>query len=546
MSSNGKSTEEEQDEAFFGDVKPRSSPFSSQDNDAITNIHLRGNIQKERDREYAQRLQNERQATEDTTVAVETTGSTVATGLHYGDLLDERRRQEEEDAKLAKALQEAEEAYHDESNKRGLTAICTNRDKNRDRNRASGIRDHHTINALIPRCATCNEIVAFPLYAMGNLYHKECFRCMACHDLIEPNENFAVTTGPDGKTVPLHKNCYGELYGLKCTVCRNTIQGDSNGRVSYIKHPFFEEIMCPSHNVNTGRSASAAKSTAATPHQRKCTGCHRFEPLPVGSNTGFADLGDADRCICYSCCRTVIVDSHDAKSLWGRIIRFFEEGLKLPIFRGMSDIPILIVPHDALNAQLQHSNHQGSSQIMTRGLCLSEHQIGSNFFLSRLRFDKNAGSFLPSDDESRGHTYFRIPDASKTNPQTNVTAILCLTGLPSDLCASILAHEATHAWIKLHPGFNPTRPIPPQVEEGCCQLVAMLFLNDGLDEPATNNNDGDGPSDEKLRQYFKFSIETDTNEVYGEGYRKAARAYAQIGIEELLSHVVNYREFPNI
>ena len=183
---------------------------------------------------------------------------------------------------------------------------------------------------------------------------------------------------------------------------------------------------------------------------------------------------------------------------------------------------------------------------MTRGLCLSEHQVGLNFMLPSLRFDTGLGYFLPSDPQARGHTYFQIPNATKSNPQTNVTAIMCLNGLPADLTASILAHEATHAWIKLHPSFNPSRPIPPEVEEGCCQLIAMLFLNEGLDDPPPSRSDDDGPSDEKLRQYFKFCIETDNSEVYGGGYRKAAKVYAAIGIEALLSHVVIYREFPNI
>lgn len=86
--------------------------------------------------------------------------------------------------------------------------------------------------------------------------------------------------------------------------------------------------------------------------------------------------------------------------------------------------------------------------------------------------------------------------------------------------------------------------LPAQVEEGCAQLVAYLFLCDGLGPPPRAS--GAGPSDEKLRQYFKFSIETDDNDVYGEGYRKAAAAYASIGIQGLLNHVVHYQEFPPI
>jgi hypothetical protein len=62
------------------------------------------------------------------------------------------------------------------------------------------------------------------------------------------------------------------------------------------------------------------------------------------------------------------------------------------------------------------------------------------------------------DVEARGYTYFQVPDANKVNPDASVTAILCLSGLPRDLTASVLAHEATHAWIKLHPRFDVGNP----------------------------------------------------------------------------------------
>jgi hypothetical protein len=164
-----------------------------------------------------------------------------------------------------------------------------------------------------------------------------------------------------------------------------------------------------------------------------------------------------------------------------------------------------------------------------------------------MRFQFSSRSFEALDNEARGFTYFEVPEAIAGNPNSNVFAILCLSGLPRDLTTSILAHEATHAWIKLHPSFDHRKPIPAQVEEGCAQLVAMLLLCDGLDDPPSYSSllEGDGPSDEKLRQYFKFSIERDDNEIYGTGYRRAAMAYRDIGIEALLSHVVRYRDFPN-
>uniref|UniRef100_A0A7R9ZT84 Protein DA1-like domain-containing protein n=1 Tax=Craspedostauros australis TaxID=1486917 RepID=A0A7R9ZT84_9STRA len=167
--------------------------------------------------------------------------------------------------------------------------------------------------------------------------------------------------------------------------------------------------------------------------------------------------------------------------------------------------------------------------------------------MNRMKFDKNNMSLRAVDKEARGFTYFQVPDADKVNPDSSVTAILCLSGLPKDLVASVLAHEATHAWIKLHPKYDMRNPIPPQVEEGCAQLIALLFLNDGLDPaPPLKNNDGTGPSDEKLRQYFRFSIETDDNDIYGTGYRKAAQAYSKVGVLTLMTHVVMYQNFPTV
>ena len=73
--------------------------------------------------------------------------------------------------------------------------------------------------------------------------------------------------------------------------------------------------------------------------------------------------------------------------------------------RDLKNIPIMIVGHEALNDNMRRGSiHFGSNQIMTRGLCLSEHTRHG-------------------------------PDCG-----IGVTAILCLSGLPSDLTASILAH----------------------------------------------------------------------------------------------------------
>lgn len=378
-------------------------------------------------------------------------------------------------------------------------------------------------------CVVCKDAVRNPISALDKKYHPDCFRCSNCHEVIDPTSSFTFTS-KDGEKQPMHRQCFTNVFAIKCAVCKDSIPPNPSGKIVYVRHPFFDsEQMCPSH----------ARSMT-----RRCTGCHRFEP----QNQPFAELNDVGRCVCFSCCRSVVVDSQDAMPLWSKVITFFEEKLNLPIWKDMREIPILIVGYNSLNDQMNNTSnvHGGSSQIMTRGLCLTEHESGRRFRMNRMKFNKNNQSFMNCDVEDRGFTYFQVPDASKVNPDASVTAILCLSGLPRDLTASVLAHEATHAWIKLHPQFRFEKPIPPHVEEGCAQLIALLFLNDGLDPPLPFDNiDGDsGPSDEKLRQYFKFNIETDDHEIYGSGYRRAAVAYSMIGIEALMSHVVLYQDFP--
>jgi len=375
-------------------------------------------------------------------------------------------------------------------------------------------------------CSTCHQMSGSLLQALGRMYHPACFRCVTCNEAIDQTSPFAFSTDVNGQQFPHHRKCFAELFGIQCTVCRQTIPAGPDGTVSYVKHPFFDtEEMCPWHARNPGR---------------RCAGCHRFEP----EDEPFADLNDAGRCLCYACCRSVIIDSRDVKPLWGTVLTFFEKRLQLPVWNAMREVPILMVGYDALNDEMKRSRnvHGNSSQIMTRGLCLTEHADCNLFKLPRMRFNESSNSFEARDMNHKDFEYFDVQDASKSNPTASVFAILCLSGLPRDLTASILAHEAVHAWIKLHPGYDARKPLPPQVEEGCAQLIAMLFLNEGLDP--SSPSDGDGPSDERLRQFFRFSIETDDNEIYGTGYRRAAIAFRDIGIEALMNHIVHYGEYP--
>ena len=51
-------------------------------------------------------------------------------------------------------------------------------------------------------------------------------------------------------------------------------------------------------------------------------------------------------------------------------------------------------------------------------------------------------------------------------------------------------------------------------------------------------------TDEELRRWFLFSIEKERSEVYGEGFRKAAKLYSDLGLEPILKILVETGGFP--
>ena len=52
--------------------------------------------------------------------------------------------------------------------------------------------------------------------------------------------------------------------------------------------------------------------------------------------------------------------------------------------------------------------------------------------------------------------------------------------------------------------------------------------------------------DERLQAYIANNIETDTTPVYGDGFREAAKCCAVLGLDILLQHIKEYKEFPKL
>ncbi|GMH89099.1 hypothetical protein TL16_g11356 [Triparma laevis f. inornata] len=379
-------------------------------------------------------------------------------------------------------------------------------------------------------CAGCGKsmhLVRNSLTALGKSFcnNNSCFSCALCASHIN-DASFQVFEGS-----PVHASCFREVVVPSCVVCDCKVPTNSQGHYSYNKHPFFQSWKyCATHE-----------------EARRCTSCNRVEPRKAP----FAKLGDS-RVLCDSCCRTTILDSDELKPIWSSVLTFLHK-LDLVVWPEMSNIPILSVDFNTLNEKNSRggSAHMGQGGPITRGLCLTETE-GEGLMMPQLSFDPRQNGF------SMQHRHFSFGQST-----AHVTAILVLSGLPKLLTGSILAHEAIHAWLKLHPGYltliNRTggEGFNRQSEEGVCQLVAHLYLAsqertlshttpyDASSSSSSSSTPSSGDlTESQLNQFFKFSIETEKSPVYGEGYRKAAKLYEQIGLEPILQLMVENGALP--
>eukprot|EP01083_Nonionella_stella_P193541 714717_1 len=123
-----------------------------------------------------------------------------------------RRRQEEEDAAFARSLMEEEggnqprdgdgdgNAYSNYpgmgQGRTGSTGDSRTTGPSQGQVRAQGRPSNQLgrmFGSLVPTCAVCGERTLMPLSALGNYYHAECFRCIACHAQIDVSQSFTYT-----------------------------------------------------------------------------------------------------------------------------------------------------------------------------------------------------------------------------------------------------------------------------------------------------------------------------------------------------------------
>jgi len=384
-------------------------------------------------------------------------------------------------------------------------------------------------------CGRCNDPInenSPYINAMDSAFHPDCFHCEGCSRII--SGKFVSYGNP---LLPYHPNCYQEFYVPKCCLCKGHMMG-----AYYRCNPMLEpnEVgYCSEHKG---------------PDSKFCFSCNRIEPPSSTGQEGFSVLPDGRR-ICLECVNTVIVDSAEARPLYLAAVDVMERSLHLPIPDGMRDVPILAVDLACLNEQLNDSKtgkksyhsafvegtpsrgpngDQDFSQMsITRGLTMSTVGQIRHFSPGGLRWDA-----------VRGCWNLGAPTVTKLEKVREVTAVLVLYGMPRDVTAAILAHEAMHVWFKL--SKNMPESLPSQVEEGLCQVVSLLYLNDVETSQLRSRDSSSGSLDweARLRRYSRYLIETDSSSIYGDGFRKAMKCVNALGLPLLLDYVRDEQRLP--
>ncbi|KAI8473875.1 MAG: hypothetical protein J3K34DRAFT_466141 [Monoraphidium minutum] len=366
----------------------------------------------------------------------------------------------------------------------------------------------------LPRCAGCGAAAGLPgesvVTAQGRSYHPACFACAGC------GRPLLAGGGGGGTFVPhqesggaYHPECYRQRFDPRCGVCRELIPQSGAGRIEWSYHPFWKDFRyCPAHNRD------------GTP---PCCACGRLEPR----GAEWVVLQDGGRHVCLECLGTIVVDTRDAQPLYKEVLEFFRvQGMPHPY-----PPPLLLVESSVLedHASRETGRRRGEDGPVfhVRGLCVATvytsipavMRIGGGFGVNSIQTALARGGPLP-------------PGATQ---RVSVQSLLVLYGLPRLLCGSIVAHELTHAWIRM----QNVASIDPHVEEGLCQLMAYLWL-----EAQDHGARAAGPGQERLVSYFTHQIRTDTSPIYGDGFRRALELYQVRGLRALFDHVLRHKAWP--
>jgi hypothetical protein len=333
-------------------------------------------------------------------------------------------------------------------------------------------------------------------------WHPDCFICAGCNQPLG-EENFIEHEG-----MTYHAACYHERFSPRCAGCGRVITGDSITALGETWHEehfvcarcskplagqdFFERegkayckadydfLFTPKcaicgkplqgiYSINSWGDKYCERHNAELP---KCYSCSR---LICQSLTGGGEqLGDG-RYRCNRCRNTAVDLLEEGTRIMGEVrLVLASFGLDL----AAAQIPLRLTDQDEL------------TQLSTHAHASDPSGMACNTLLTR------GGKVV----------------------ERKVEKILILYGLPREHFAAVAAHELGHVWLFL----NAFPQLPPEVEEGICELLAYEWIK---------------RQDTPEAQYRLKVMENNKDPVYGEGFRRVRHALEGRTLLSLLEFV---------
>jgi LIM domain/Protein DA1 len=355
------------------------------------------------------------------------------------------------------------------------------------------------------KCEQCRKTIQSEyLEVDGYLYHKECFICAKCNQLM--GSSFRKHRGNF-----YHPHCYKEKVGLVChacskiledkwvedggkryhpqcvqkfcDICRQQIQGDyfkdkegqyhescylnrKAPRCCVCEAPIKSKYILDKWGNKAHRRHNGRKINS-------CDYCSRI--ISNSSSNGGFKYGDG-RHVCGICKLTSVEDNRRIHYSMMRVLKILSAAPAY--FSGIpGGVPIKLVDRPTL----------------TR--------------LSGLRPDQGQG-FTLSDITTRDGKRIKIK-----------FQIFILNGMPQLQFESVLAHELLHVWL-----IQKEIKLPHIETEGFCNLGAELVYS------SENSN---------FAQHLLQQLEQNPDRVYGGGYRKMKKRLKRIGWQRLKASFLN-------
>ena len=215
-------------------------------------------------------------------------------------------------------------------------------------------------------------------------------------------------------------------------------------------------------------------------HLNKYVKCYSCARLVCEHITGGGEKLEDGRVRCNLCKKTAVNSLHEAQAGFQKIRQFMQ--------RYNMELPIRTVPLRLVS-------------------------------LDKLR-DLN-----PNNAEAAGRTEKARMMENGRERARKIESVYILYGLPEEHFLAIAAHEFGHGYLFMN--YYPTMRL--QDEEGLCELFEYLWLAEQKTDIAMN----------RIK-----SMEKNKDRIYGTGFRRAFKAYKQMGMRDLLAYVKRTGNLP--